>query len=409
MDASASRPRRRGMLFLGLVLAGGVAAVPDAPRGKESKPPEKAAAPAEPPKKDIEAIRKEIETAEKAAFARIDALATQAGAAAVARRVRPALASARRKAWLALFKDENPWRYYATKDYPFDGYGPAEADAVEAATEEVCAIFFAAPDRDVESGKTAAETRKALEALAVRRQEEGLPPCPRSAEDALQAACERIAEALTPFSDLAILRQNDAAAKALDEFERLAQRDMNLYRLALGFPALRLDARLCRAAKGHSEEMARLGYMAHESPTPGRQQPQDRARLAGYVSGGIGENIAQLGSKEDGSAPVAAWRDSPPHHKNMLATYTNFGVGEAPRETKPPAEKAPPEAGKAPPPAASGGPDATAGEEPPPPKKKKKGGKGKANAVKGPRPSRYWTAVFGGSVAIEARKRMGIR
>ena len=57
---------------------------------------------------------------------------------------------------------------------------------------------------------------------------------------------------------------------------------LNTYRMMLGLPVLEIHPNLVKATRGHSEEMARLGYFAHESPTPGRETPDDRARLAGY-------------------------------------------------------------------------------------------------------------------------------
>lgn len=101
---------------------------------------------------------------------------------------------------------------------------------------------------------------------------------------------------------------------------------LNRERLILGLGPLLLDEKLCEAAEGHSADMARLGFFAHESPVPGKKSPWDRARKAGFTGNASGENIF-MGSTEPQSA-YNAWFASDGHRFIMLASGPNtLGVG----------------------------------------------------------------------------------
>ncbi|MBI4575284.1 MAG: CAP domain-containing protein [Planctomycetes bacterium] len=99
----------------------------------------------------------------------------------------------------------------------------------------------------------------------------------------------------------------------------------NDYRHMMGREPLEIDPRLIAAARGHSQEMTRLGYFAHESPVPERREPSMRAALEGYPSG-VSENISQGSPTPDGT--FWAWYHSAPHHRNMLdAAHRSMGAG----------------------------------------------------------------------------------
>ena len=53
-----------------------------------------------------------------------------------------------------------------------------------------------------------------------------------------------------------------------------------------------LEEKLTDASRGHSEDMVRLGFFAHQSPIEDKRTPAMRARKAGYSGGFAGENIA---------------------------------------------------------------------------------------------------------------------
>ncbi len=91
-------------------------------------------------------------------------------------------------------------------------------------------------------------------------------------------------------------------------------------------PPLKVDSRLVRSARGHSEDMASYGYFSHQ----GRDGslPWDRMRAAGYSYHAAGENIAAGMSTPQ--AAVSAWLRSPGHCANIMKeTFTEIGVGYA--------------------------------------------------------------------------------
>lgn len=113
-----------------------------------------------------------------------------------------------------------------------------------------------------------------------------------------------------------------AGEMSLEQAEQI--RVTNAYRRMFGHRPLRCDMRLMESAQGHSEEMNRLGYFSHTSPTPGRRTPGDRMRLAKYPGGG-GENIAINGSP---MGAHRAWIHSSGHHRNLLnAHHRDMGIG----------------------------------------------------------------------------------
>ena len=106
--------------------------------------------------------------------------------------------------------------------------------------------------------------------------------------------------------------------------ERRVMELTNQHRLLLGLSALEFDERLVRTARSHSREMGKLGYFAHESPTPGRTSPSDRAHLYGYGAG-CAENIA---SHPSADSAFTAWLHSPGHHRNIVGQgHEQLGVG----------------------------------------------------------------------------------
>lgn len=87
------------------------------------------------------------------------------------------------------------------------------------------------------------------------------------------------------------------------------------------------------AATGHSEEMLKLNYFSHTSPTPGRERPKKRIQLAGGWDLGLAENIYRcrgIPSEELAEAVVGAWLKSPTHYKNLMnGTFNRIGIGIA--------------------------------------------------------------------------------
>ena len=92
---------------------------------------------------------------------------------------------------------------------------------------------------------------------------------------------------------------------------------------------LERQSELDRVARAHSEDMARRGFFAHESPE-GRSWV-DRLQLAG-VSGFTmaGENVGQTNRAEPNREILDGWKQSPAHRENLMSRPMNAtGVGIA--------------------------------------------------------------------------------
>ncbi len=97
----------------------------------------------------------------------------------------------------------------------------------------------------------------------------------------------------------------------------------NAARARRGCGPLRVDARLTRAARVHSLEMARSGQFTHESPDG--SAPWDRMERAGYYAGAA-ENIGR--GYVSAQEAVSGWLDSPDHRENILnCEFRAIGVG----------------------------------------------------------------------------------
>ena len=135
--------------------------------------------------------------------------------------------------------------------------------------------------------------------------------------------------------DLRALDANEALAKgepdsglAPNLLELRQTKILNKYRMMLGRGALEINPNLTECARGHSEEMTRLGYFGHESPVPERKTPSMRAALAGY-DGGVSENIHMSGGIASPEGAHEGWYRSPPHHRNMVSdAWFCIGVGQ---------------------------------------------------------------------------------
>lgn len=96
-------------------------------------------------------------------------------------------------------------------------------------------------------------------------------------------------------------------------------------------PLLRENARLRKAAVGHSRKMVAGGFFSHT--TPAGVTMVDRILRARYVrrdqGWSLGENLAWgTGSFGTPRGAVEAWMDSPGHRANILKrAYREIGVG----------------------------------------------------------------------------------
>ena len=109
--------------------------------------------------------------------------------------------------------------------------------------------------------------------------------------------------------------------------ERRAFEQTNVIRAQHGLQSFVWDPALCRLARDHSANMARLGFFAHATPEGLRLK--DRARAAGIRYQVIAENIAyNMGYDDAGAFAVERWMSSPGHRANILyAGFTSMAVG----------------------------------------------------------------------------------
>jgi uncharacterized protein YkwD len=89
---------------------------------------------------------------------------------------------------------------------------------------------------------------------------------------------------------------------------------VNRARAGAHCPALRANAKLTAAARGHSVDMVRRNYFAHNTPTG--VTPWARIARAGYPRASLGENIAA--GQRTADQVVTAWLNSPAHRANIL-------------------------------------------------------------------------------------------
>jgi uncharacterized protein (TIGR03000 family) len=124
--------------------------------------------------------------------------------------------------------------------------------------------------------------------------------------------------------------ENEAKARP-DTFARQEKEVVertNQERKKAGLPPLQVNAKLSRAAREHSANMARLDRLDHMLEGKG---PGERLAAVGYQSFGWGENCA-AGQRTPEEA-LASWMQSPGHRGNILnGNYTEIGVGIAANE-----------------------------------------------------------------------------
>ena len=126
--------------------------------------------------------------------------------------------------------------------------------------------------------------------------------------------------------------------------ERSILHHVNMERKKRTLPSLSGHPALIRAARNHSQWMAKTGRFGHSGA--GGSSHMDRTSKAGYI-GGTSENIWQTttrggrgrawksrfrwrNDRELGKAAVITWMNSPGHRENMLsAEWRHIGIGVA--------------------------------------------------------------------------------
>jgi uncharacterized protein YkwD len=128
---------------------------------------------------------------------------------------------------------------------------------------------------------------------------------------------------------VAVFLEEIAVPTDLRELERRALEAVNGIRRERGLSALAPNEGLAEVARRHSEEMARLGYFSHHSPSG--TEPADRAERHGISFRTLAENIqTNQGHDDPVSIAVEGWMNSKGHRKNILdSRFTLTGVGVA--------------------------------------------------------------------------------
>ncbi len=116
----------------------------------------------------------------------------------------------------------------------------------------------------------------------------------------------------------------------LSSFESEVFLALNATRVAHGLGPLRISPGLCTAARQHSQEMARLGYFAHDSANGGSFDARIARSYpfgAAFVRWTVGENLVWETSGLDAPEALRLWMGSPEHRQNILdPTWSEAGI-----------------------------------------------------------------------------------
>ncbi|ACV62704.1 SCP-like extracellular [Desulfofarcimen acetoxidans DSM 771] len=119
------------------------------------------------------------------------------------------------------------------------------------------------------------------------------------------------------------LAPTSTTAQGLSADEQTMFNLVNKERVANGLKPLELDMRLVKTARLKSQDMVKLGYFDHQSPTYG--SPFDMMKQFRISFSYAGENLA--GSPDVNTAHVNLM-NSPGHRENILRPeFTHIGIG----------------------------------------------------------------------------------
>lgn len=116
------------------------------------------------------------------------------------------------------------------------------------------------------------------------------------------------------------------ATGAYSSFQNQVVQLVNQERTSRGLGALTVDSALTKTATLKSQDMAKLGYFDHTSPTYG--SPFDMMKQFGITYRTAGENIAM--GQTSPQQVMDGWMNSAGHRANILnSSFTKIGVGVA--------------------------------------------------------------------------------
>lgn len=141
-----------------------------------------------------------------------------------------------------------------------------------------------------------------------------------------EASSSETASSEVSSSEASSSQADDQIESAYRDFQKQVITLVNKERAAHGLSALKENAELDKVATLKSEDMAKLNYFSHTSPTYG--SPFEMLSQFGITYTAAGENIA-MGQPTPESV-MDAWMNSEGHRANILnSNYTEIGVGIA--------------------------------------------------------------------------------
>jgi uncharacterized protein YkwD len=123
---------------------------------------------------------------------------------------------------------------------------------------------------------------------------------------------------LAAVSTAGALASPRSPSSSLSQLESSVITDINAFRAQHGLAKLRLNVQLTAAARGHSEQMARVGYFAHESSDGSVFWKRMKSFYASAHSWSVGENLLWSSPSVDGSRALQMWLASPEHRRNLV-------------------------------------------------------------------------------------------
>jgi len=219
-------------------------------------------------------------------------------------------------------KGFNPVEFSAKQKEMLALLAAGNTKAMEAPVKKMWKEFYFDPAEAEKDEKFDAARDRAIEA-AGRLKDLGMPESEQTIHSTFQTLDDNQLFQLLQKRDYKIMSDNAALRETVPAGEYQQAWITNLYRMLMGKAPLKLNPKLCAAARDHCKDMVEKDFFDHVSPVAGKRTVGDRARLQGASAGG--ENIHMGSTAADGA--FWSWFGSLGHHKNMLGDYAEFGVG----------------------------------------------------------------------------------
>lgn len=219
-------------------------------------------------------------------------------------------------------KGFNPAEFAAKQKEMLSLLAAGNTKAMEAPVKKMWKEFYFDPAEADKDEKFDAARDRAVEAAGWLK-DLGVPEPEGTIQTTFRTLDDNQLFQLLQKRDYKIMSDNAAVRDTVPAGEYQQAWITNLYRMLMGKAPLKLNPKLCAAARDHCKDMVEKDFFDHVSPVPGKRTVGDRARLQGASAGG--ENIHMGSTAADGA--FWSWFGSLGHHKNMLGDYAEIGVG----------------------------------------------------------------------------------